>query len=146
MTIPQEKIVDLRVGQLEMMQANIARVAGYGATIKNWSITVATAVCAFSMQIEHGGVALLALLPICIFAFIDGEYLRVERQFRSAFDQIRRESWDLVPTFDVSPDRASKIRLPTVLCSWSILSFYAPVAISVAIVMLVTVFILHLPF
>jgi len=146
MSIPQDKIIDLRVSQLGMLQANIARVAGYGATIKNWCITVATAVCGFSMQNEHGGVALLALLPIFIFAFIDAEYLRVERQFRSAFDQSRRESWDVLPTFEVSPDRAAKIGLPAILCSWSILSFYLPVAASAAIVTLVAVFIFHLPF
>jgi histidine triad (HIT) family protein len=83
MNIPQEKIAEFRVAQLEMVQAIIARIAGYGAAIKNWCITVTTAVCGFSITVQKPFVVLLALLPIITFAFLDAQYLRVERQFRN---------------------------------------------------------------
>jgi hypothetical protein len=136
MSIPQDKIVDLRVRQLEMLQTNIARIAGYGATIKNWCITVTTAVCGFGIQIKTPGVVLLALLPVITFAFLDAQYLRVERQIRSTFDRVRRENWDTAPSFDAGPGTASEIPLVTVFCSWSIVGFYMPLALGVAIVML----------
>jgi uncharacterized membrane protein len=135
-SLPQDKIADFRLKQLEMVQANIARMAGYGSTIKNWCITVTTAVCGFSFTIHKPGLVWLALLPVLTFALIDAQYLRVERQFRQTFDRLRREDWDTPPSFDVSPDTASHISLTAILCSWSILSFYLPLAIGVAIVML----------
>jgi len=84
-----------------MLQSVIARIAGYGATIKNWCITLVTAVCGFSITIHKPFVVLLALLPIVAFAILDAQYLRVERQFRETFDAVRRESWDLLPNFAV---------------------------------------------
>jgi hypothetical protein len=56
-------------------------------------------------------------------------------------DQFRREKWDVLPNFEVGPNTASKIPLVTVLCSWSIVSFYIPLALGVAIVMLVEIFV-----
>ena len=136
MSFPQDKIADFWLNQLEMVQANIARMAGYGATIKNWCITVTTAVCGFSFTIHKPGLVWLAFLPVLTFAFMDAQYLRVERQFRERFDKLRREDWDTPPSFDVSPDTASHVSLLTILGSWSILSFYLPLAVGVAIVML----------
>jgi len=137
MTIPPDKIADFRFNQLSMVQANIARIGNYGATIKNWCITLTTAVCGFALSVKYPGLIWLALLPIVIFALMDAEYLRVERQFRKTYDRIRNENWDEPPNFDVSPDRSSDIGLITVLCSWSIMGFYVPLAIGVVIVGLV---------
>jgi hypothetical protein len=135
MTIPQDKIADLRLSQLQMVQANIARMAGYGSTIKNWCITVTTAVCGYTV-VNKPGLIWLALLPIATFALIDAQYLRVERQFRHTYDRIRREDWDTSPSFDVSPDTAGDIALTAILGSWSIASFYLPLAVGVVIVIL----------
>jgi len=137
MSIPPDKIADFRFNQLSMVQANIARIGNYGATIKNWCITLTSAVCGFALSVKHPGLIWLALLPVVIFALMDAEYLRVERQFRKTYDRIRNENWDEPPNFDVSPDRSSDIGLVTVLCSWSIMSFYLPLAIGVAVVSLV---------
>jgi hypothetical protein len=140
MSAPQDKIAELRVKQLEMVQAIIARIAGYGAEIKNWCITVTTAVCGFSVTVQKPVVVLLALLPIVTFAFLDAQYLRVERQFRNTFDQFSREKWDVLPSFDLGHNAGSKIPLVAVLFSWSIVSFYIPLVLGVAVVMFVETF------
>jgi hypothetical protein len=134
MSISPDKIADFRFSQLTMVQANIARIGNYGATIKNWCITLTTAVCGFAITAHQPLLTWLALLPVVIFALMDAEYLRVERQFRKTYDRIRKENWDAPPDFDVSPDRSSDIGLIAVLCSWSIMSFYLPLVVGVAIV------------
>jgi hypothetical protein len=81
-------------------------------------------------------VALLALLPILVFAMLDAQYLRIERQFRALFDRVRSEDWATSPSFAIELSSAPPIKYLGVLRSWSILIFYAPLAIAVAIVVL----------
>ena len=47
MAIPPEKIAELRVKQLEMVQSIVGRMAAYGANFKSYCITVTTAVCTY---------------------------------------------------------------------------------------------------
>jgi hypothetical protein len=137
MTVGPEKIAELRVKHLEMIQAIVARMAGNGAALKNWCITVTTAVCGFAITLQRPFVALLALLPITIFALLDAQYLRGERRFRARFDQIRREDWGQLPSFEISLKDAPRIGYWRVLGSWSVMVFYAPLAVAVAVVALV---------
>jgi hypothetical protein len=76
----------LQVKQLEMVQAIIARLGNYGATLKNYCITLTMAVCGFAITLQRPVVAVLALLPIIIFALLDAQFLRTERRFRGLFD------------------------------------------------------------
>ena len=46
MELDPGKIAELRVKHLEMVQGVVTRLAGQGATIKNYCITVTTAVAA----------------------------------------------------------------------------------------------------
>jgi hypothetical protein len=137
MTIPPDKIADFRFSQLSMVQANIARIGNYGATIKNWCITLTTAVCGFALTVKFPALIWLALLPIFVFALMDAEYLRVERQFRKTYDRIRNEDWATPPNFDVSPDTSADRGLIAVLGSWSILSFYMPLAVAIVVIGLI---------
>jgi hypothetical protein len=136
MELDPGKIAELRVKHLEMVQGVVARLAGQGATIKNYCITVTTAVCGFAITLQRPFVALLALFPIVIFALLDAQYLRVERRFRALFDQFRREDWRELPSFEISLNAAPEIAYASVLCSWSIFNFYAPLALGVVIVVL----------
>jgi uncharacterized protein (DUF486 family) len=81
-TISPEKIAELSVKHLEMIQAVVARLASYGAALKNYCLTLTTAVCGFAITLQRPLVAALALLPIVIFAVLDAQYLQVERRLR----------------------------------------------------------------
>jgi hypothetical protein len=74
-----ELAAELRVKHLEMIQSIISRIAGYGATLKNYCITLVTAICGFAVSLNRPGVALLSLLPIVMFALLDAKYLEIER-------------------------------------------------------------------
>src|SRR3954453_19497265 len=102
MTNSAEKIADLRVKHLEMLQSLITRMAGYGASFKSYCITVTTAVIGFAFTLHRPAVAALALLPVIAFGIADAQYLRVERRFRELFDLARKESWDAMPSFDIN--------------------------------------------
>jgi len=138
MSISTDKIAELQVKQLEMVQAIITRLANYGATLKNYCITLTTAVCGFAITLQRPVVALLALLPIIIFAALDAQFLRIERRFRGLFDSLRQEEWGRLPTFAISLRSAPAVRYWSVLGSWSIFIFYVPLAIAVTMVVLIS--------
>jgi|SRR5579885_753722 len=137
MDLDSAKIADLRTKHLEMLQGVISRVAGQSATLKNYCITLTTAICGFAITLQKPNVALLALLPVTIFALLDAQYLRLERRFRGLFDQVRLENWGIVPNFEINSKSAPAVSYWRALGSWSVFIFYAPLALAVVIVVLI---------
>lgn len=134
MNISVEKIADLRLKQLELIQAIITRLSNQGATLKNYCITVATAVCGFAVTLRCPSVALLALLPITTFALLDANYLSTERRFRKVYDRIRAEDWETMPSFEFDHLNVAESSYWATLRSWSIIGFYLPLFVAVAAV------------
>jgi histidine triad (HIT) family protein len=135
--ISADKAAELQVKQLEMVQAIVTRLANYGATLKNYCITLVTAVCGFAITLQRPAVALLSLLPILIFALLDAQFLRVERRFRGLFDRVRQQEWGTLPTFDLSNKSAPHVGYLPALRSWSILLFYVPLLVAVVVGVLI---------
>ena len=131
-----DKIADLREKHLEMLQALITRMAGYGASFKSYCITLTTAVIGFSFTLHRPAVAALALLPVIAFGVADAQYLRVERRFRAVFDLVRAGSWDAMPTFEINLGSAPKQSFLSAVTSWSIVWFYAPLTVGVLLAVL----------
>ena len=136
MPISDDKTADLRAKHLELLQVVIARMANYGATLKNYSITLTTAVCGFAVTLQRPAAALLAILPIAICAGLDARYLCNERRFRGLYDSVRQEDWASRPSFEISLASAPAESFWSCLPRWSILGFYAPLAAAVVIVAL----------
>jgi len=131
MTISAEKIAELRIKHLEMLQSLITRMAGYGASFKSYCITVTTAVIGFAFTLHRPAVAALALLPVIAFGVADAQYLRVERRFREVFNLVRKESWDTMPSFEINLQSAPALSFMSAATSWSIVWFYTPLAVGV---------------
>lgn len=129
MTISVEKIAELRVKHLEMLQGLITRMASYGASFKSYCITVTTTVIGFGLTLHRPLISALAILPILAFALADAQYLRVERRFRGLFDLVRGEGWEQTPDFGINLKFAPAEPYWNAAVSWSILGFYAPLAI-----------------
>lgn len=129
-----EKIAELNVKQLEMLQSVVARMAGYGVNFKSYCISVVTAVCGFAVTLNKPSLALVALIPLIVFALIDAQYLRIERRFRALFDQMRLGSFETMPTFGIGLKEAPRKSYWCAFGSWSILSFYLPLCVGVLIV------------
>lgn len=128
-----EKIAELRVKHLEMLQALITRMAAYGASFKSYCITVTTASIGFAFTLHKPAMVAVAFLPVIAFAIADANYLRVERRFRQVFDGVRTQSWDAMPTFEMNPNSAPNQTFASAITSWSIVWFYAPLAVGVVL-------------
>ena len=133
-----DKIADLRVKELELLQNVIARLASYGATLKNYCITLTTAVAGFALTLHIPAATLLALLPIAICALLDAQYLRNERRFRHLFHLVRAEEWGVRPVFNIGLDAAPKEAYRAAFASWSIAGFYGPLAGAILVVCILT--------
>lgn len=131
------KLSDLRVKHLEMVQAVVSRMAAQGATLKNYCITLTTAVAGFGITLQRPGVILLALLPITIFAGLDAQFLRLERHFRDLFDTVRRGNWSEKPSFEITTANLKRGYF-SALFSWSVTFFYVPLVIAVLLVFFIS--------
>src|SRR6266851_4222500 len=100
MSITPDKIADLQVKQLEIVQGIIARLANYGATLKNYCVTLVTAIAGASVTLQRPGIALLSLLPLILFLSFDAQFLRNERRYRELFNKLRQEDWGTLPKFE----------------------------------------------
>jgi len=136
MSISADKAADLQAKQLEMVQAIVARLANYGATLKNYCITLVTVVSGFAVTLQKPGIALLALMPIIVFSLLDAQFLRIERRYRSLFNKLTREEWGVPPAFDISARSAPEVGYRSAFFSWSIMIFYLPLALAVVVVLL----------
>jgi hypothetical protein len=129
-----EKIADLRVKHLELLQSIVTRIANNGATLKNYCITLTVAICGLAVTLHRPIVTLLALMPIVMFSALDAQFLRIERRFRGVFDVVRQADWATPPNFEISLGAAPSVSYWRTLASWSILVFYLPLAVVVCVV------------
>lgn len=131
MPLPAEKIAELRLKQLEMLQGIINRMAGYGSAHKNYCITITTAICGAAVTLERPSLVLMSLIPILVFWLMDTQYLRVERRFRRLFMVAAQQKWEMPPDFDFNLNSVSGVSFWSCAVSWSVMVFYLPTTISV---------------
>lgn len=74
---------------LEMIQAIIARLAGNSFSIKGWSVTLVSALLAWSLKEPVWQHSLIALLPLALFWGLDAYFLEQERLFRAHYERVR---------------------------------------------------------
>jgi hypothetical protein len=123
------KFSDLRVKHLDMLQAVIGRMSNHSATLKNYCITLTTAVCGIAVTWKQPRAALIALFAVTIFALLDAQYLRLERRFRDEFENVRKQDWGTRPDFAINGKGPFWWPYLCALINWSIVLFYVPLAI-----------------
>jgi hypothetical protein len=74
---------------LSFIQGIVARQASNSFLVKGWSLTLCTALVAFSVQGHRPAFGVVAILPCCLFMILDVYYLRQERLFRSLYNKVR---------------------------------------------------------
>lgn len=73
---------------MEMIQGIITRMNSNSFQIKNWAITLVSALMALYGSTNNPKFVFVALLPILIFWFLDAYYLQQERKYRGLFNDI----------------------------------------------------------
>ena len=73
---------------LEFIQAAISRMGGNSFQMKAWNVALASAAIGFAAAKDsHPPAAMLALVPSFVFWLLDAYYLRLERAFRTLYEQ-----------------------------------------------------------
>lgn len=96
---------DLRLHHLDTLQSVINRMSQNSFAIRGWSVTLASAILAFSstQRSVQGSLVFLALVPAWIFWGLDAYYLRQERLFRQLHDAAAHRLIDAAAIPDIAP-------------------------------------------
>lgn len=135
---------------LDFIQAVVTRMSAASSNAKAWLLPVVTAAYGYALtQQKADSVALLGLGATLLFAYLDANYLRQEKRFRSLYKAVASGQYNIA-TFSLQPDDLpSEVptkekgdwpagtprwinRLlpgPNVWFSWSVGVFYVPVAL-----------------
>lgn len=125
---------------LGFIEAVIARLAGASALAKAWCLTVATAALGYAWTQNADEVAWLAMFAVAMFAFVDVQYLREERKYRTLYREARLGQVDL---FDMDARPCGDRRHPRydmdcgwwpTVRSWSVWAFYGAILMLAVIV------------
>jgi len=127
---------------LDFIQAVVTRMSAASSAAKGWLLPVITATYGYALTKHAESVALLGLLSVALFAFLDANYLRQEQGYRALYDAVAKQT-RRVPLFSLAIEDAldptpapttrwgrAKARVQkwfpglSVWCSWSIAPFY----------------------
>ncbi|WP_430453837.1 hypothetical protein [Rhodopirellula europaea] len=126
MTLDQDSESVLKT--VDVQQSLIARMAASSSTVKNWCVTLATAVVVFAAEKDQWAYLWLALVPILLFAALDIYYLTLEKQFRARYEsfiqKIHGSAVAQDDLFVVRPRRIEFSDAASAACSLSIWPFY----------------------
>lgn len=127
---------------LDYIQAVVTRQSAASAAAKGWLLPIVTATFGFALTQHSWALAALGMVAVLLFAYLDANYLKSEKQFRRLYNTVARSS-QKVPLFTLDPvdaedplppsaptsTRWSKFKgayLPerAIWASWSIAPFY----------------------
>ncbi len=83
-----DKLVDLRVAHLNMIQSVISRMSGFSAVAKNFCVTINAAILGFAFQKQNSALMWAAVAVILIFYAMDTYYLALEKRFRALYEDV----------------------------------------------------------
>ena len=127
---------------LDYIQAVVTRQSAASSSAKGWLLPIVTATFGFALTQHSWALAALGLVAVVLFAYLDANYLKSEKQFRRLYNTVARSSRN-VPLFTLDPvnaedplpteapastkwKRFKKAYVPelTIWASWSIAPFY----------------------
>src|SRR3546814_4907580 len=74
-----DKLVDLKIAHLNMVQGAVTRMAGFSASAKTFCITILAAIIALAVQAGTAKLALGAIVAVICLGLLDLYYLTLER-------------------------------------------------------------------
>ena len=104
--------------------------------MKALAATLAAAIIALvgTGQVTSPALAIAGFLPVILFWILDAKYLRLERQFRRLYDDIRLGKIRDHFTMDVQ-SYSSKVETTFKIArSWSVAWFYLPIILILSVV------------
>lgn len=96
---------------LEFIQAVVTRMSTASSNAKSWILPVVTAAYGYALTQRADSVALLGIMAVLVFAFLDANYLRQEKAYRKLYDDVARlnrsgQGSRTIPLFSMDPSDA----------------------------------------
>lgn len=79
--------MEVKIKQLEMLQAVINRMASNSFVFKGWSVTIIAGLSAFATSDSSKKLLLVAFLATLLLWAVDAYYLSLERQYRLLYEK-----------------------------------------------------------
>lgn len=145
---------------LDFIQAVVTRMSAASSTTKSWLLPLVTATYGYALTQKADSVAVLGIMAVMIFAFLDANYLRQEKAYRKLYDAVAGLGYTenqtrVVPPFSMDPSDADDPILEnstfwrksaqiwrrwmpkwTVWCSWSVAPFYGSLFVIGVVILL----------
>lgn len=111
-----------RITHLQMIEAVIDRMAANSLRMKEWFVTIGSAIVGFAVTKENLTLALVALGPLALFWILDAFYLYQERLFRDLYIDVINDK--AAHPFSMATKKGIGKFVLSVLWSWSTMGFY----------------------
>ncbi|BBN45536.1 hypothetical protein MOKP4_45150 [Mycobacterium avium subsp. hominissuis] len=92
---------------LDYIQAVVTRQSAASSSAKGWLLPVTTAAFGFALTQHLWPLALLGVIAVILFAYLDANYLRSEKAFRKLYNTVARAE-RMVPRFTLDPTDADE--------------------------------------
>jgi len=94
------------IKHLEFIQNAITRMNTNSFQIKQWTITLVSAMLAISVSTKNDYFILAAIFPAIMFWFLDAFYLTQERKFRGLYNDVAgiTDKPKVIKLFEMRPD------------------------------------------
>lgn len=126
-----DKLVDLRVAHLNMIQGVISRMSGFSAGVKNFCTTISAAIIAVAYQKQVPMLVWAGAAVVLIFCIMDTYYLGLERRYRELYERVAARPFDQAPDMSLKAERLNLSTCFRALGSVSVAGFYALLLIGV---------------
>ncbi len=122
---------------LGILQGITSRMAANCNSSKAFCVTLVSAILVIVADKGKPDYALIAVIPILLFYFLDAYYLGLEREFRDKYIAFVRKYHkdDLVieDMYDVSPPKGVSVLKVEAFVSWAVLPFYGVLLLMVVL-------------
>lgn len=119
--------------EIDLIQANILRMANNSFLIKGWAVSLVIAVFALSSDKLVFPKSLFMFLPVLLFWYLDAIFLQNERMYRNKYKKVINDrlsgNFDELYNLDVS----DKECILEIMFSKTIIFFYLPLFLTVLI-------------
>jgi hypothetical protein len=133
-----DKLVDLRVAHLNMIQGIIGRMSGFSAAAKNFCVTISAVIIGFALQRQVAMLGYAVVAVIVIFYIMDTYYLVLEKRYRTLYEEVAARDFSDAAQLSLKPPSWSYDTITAAGCSTSVIIFYVIPLIGVVILLLVT--------
>lgn len=120
-----DKLVDLQIAHLGMIQGVIARMSSFSAGVKNFCVTISAGIIAVAFQKQIPMLIGAAIAVVLIFFLMDGYYLALEKRYRELYEKVAQRPLGQAPDMSL---KAKRLDLSTYIAaarSISVFGFYA---------------------